>query len=104
MQADSSGAASRRSGEHAGRLEAVIRALRASQRLSDAHPIGPETVLLEQGLALDSLSVLRFVLALEQEFACALETDEISPRNFRTVGAVAALLAAKTPGGPPRDA
>lgn len=91
-------------GEGAATLDAVIRVLRASQRLPEAERVSPETVLLERGLALDSVSVLQFVLALEEEFGCALDPDEISPRNFETVAAVAALIRARTSGGRRSDA
>ena len=80
------------------------RGLRESQRLSASEPIGPETALLDEGLALDSVSLLDFLLALEREFGCRVEESEITPENLGTVARVAELVGRKASGDETVDA
>lgn len=76
-------------------VAAVIRALRKSQGLPETQPIEPGTRLLKAGLGLDSVAVLELVIALEAEFGCSVDDDEISPRWFASVGAVVELIQRK---------
>ena len=76
-------------------LTTVIRVLRDSQSLPEEQPIGSDTRLLKAGLGLDSVAVLEFVIALEAEFGCRIEDDEMDPRWFTTVSAVMALMKEK---------
>lgn len=76
-------------------VAAVIRVLRESQSLSGAEPIESRTRLLKAGLGLDSVAVLEFVIALEAEFDCRIDDEEISPRWFASVGAAVELIRSK---------
>jgi acyl carrier protein len=84
--------------EHApdGVVDAVIDVLRESQQLPDNLSLSAETVLLEGGLALDSVAVLELLLALEKRFARTVEQDEVTMENLRTIGAVARLVATES--------
>ncbi len=75
----------------------VIRVLRESQSLPEAQPIDSTTRLLKAGLGLDSVAVLEFVMALEADFDCRIEDEEIAPRCFATVGAVVEFIGSKLP-------
>ena len=76
-------------------LTTVIRVLRDSQSLPEEQPIGSDTRLLKAGLGLDSVAVLEFVIALEAEFDCQIDDDEMALRWFATVSAVMALMKEK---------
>jgi acyl carrier protein len=78
---------------------AVIRVLRESQSLPQEEPIGSDTRLLKAGLGLDSVAVLEFVIALEAEFDCQIDDDEMAPRWFATVSAVMELMEKKLSAG-----
>jgi acyl carrier protein len=58
----------------------------------DAAP-GPDTVLVEGGLALDSVAILEFLLALEQEFDVELDPGALlQAQALRTIGSLAAFV------------
>ncbi len=57
-------------------------------------PLKNDTPLLETGI-LDSLSVLRLVLFLEQQFGIVVAPEELIPENFETVEAICAYLRAQ---------
>ena len=61
-------------------------------RLRPTMPIAVDTDLLGGGY-LDSLLVMELAASLERQFGVTLENNEISPRNFRSVRALAALVA-----------
>jgi acyl carrier protein len=42
---------------------------------------------------LDSLLVMDFVLCIEKQYGVAIDSSEISPRNFRSIQTLAALVA-----------
>jgi threonine synthase len=69
--------------------------LRESLQLADDFAIDPATVLLEQGLALDSVAVLELLLALETRFGVGIEESEVTEENLRTVGTLTRLIADK---------
>ena len=83
-------------GELAARL---IRVLRVSQSLPAEQRIDLDTRLLKGGLGLDSVAVLELVLALEAEFECQIQDDEMDPRWFATVGSVVELMQKKLTAG-----
>lgn len=62
-----------------------------NSRLRPAVPITTETRLIEQGL-LDSLLVMDLVSTIEKQFGVSLDNSAISPRNFRNVRALAAMV------------
>jgi len=60
-------------------------------------PLKNDTPLLETD-TLDSLSVLRLVLFLEQQFGIVVAPEELIPENFETVEAICAYLRAQQQG------
>jgi len=54
-------------------------------------PLKNDMPLLESGI-LDSLSVLKLVLFLEERFGIVVAPDELIPENFETVEAICAYL------------
>ncbi len=85
-------------GDTQGALDRVLRVLVASQRLAPETELDTETWLLGRGLALDSVSLLEFSLALEAEFGVEVGEQELNGDNFRTIGAVADLFRRKLRG------
>lgn len=78
-----------------GVLSAVVDALRGSQRLSGELALRADTVLLDGGLALDSVAVLELLVALENRFALRIDEHEVTAENLQTVGALAELMTSK---------
>ncbi len=66
-------------------------------RFGSETPIATETDLLAEGL-LDSLLVMDLAAFVEKEFGRSIENEEISPRNFRSVRTLAALVAREANG------
>ena len=60
-------------------------------------PLSNETSLLKSGI-LDSLSLLRLVVFLEERFQLSVAETELLPENFDTVNAICAYLRAREPG------
>jgi acyl carrier protein len=54
-------------------------------------PLKNDMPLLESGI-LDSLSVLKLVLFLEERFGIVVAAEELIPENFETVEAICAYL------------
>ena len=52
--------------------------------------------LLDKGLGLDSVAILRLVAALEDEFNVEIEDKVIRPELFRSVGTLSQYMAART--------
>jgi len=63
----------------------------------ELRPLKNDTPLLETD-TLDSLSVLRLVLFLEQQFGIVVAPEELIPENFETVEAICAYLRAQQQG------
>jgi acyl carrier protein len=60
-------------------------------------PLADETSLLESGI-LDSLSLLRLVVFLEERFGLTVGDANLLPENFASVNAICAYLRARGPG------
>jgi acyl carrier protein len=60
-------------------------------------PLANETSLLGSGI-LDSLSLLRLVVFLEERFGITLDDADLLPENFDSVNAICAYLRAREPG------
>ena len=60
-------------------------------------PLADETPLLESGI-LDSLSLLRLVVFLEERFGITMGDADLLPENFASVNAICAYLRAREPG------
>jgi len=52
------------------------------------------TLLFESGI-LDSLSLLKFVLFMEQKFGVVVPAEELIPDNFKSIDAICAYLRSK---------
>ncbi len=60
-------------------------------------PLANETSLLETGI-LDSLSLLRLVVFLEERFGITMGDAGLLPENFASVNTICAYLRAQEPG------
>ena len=60
-------------------------------------PLADETPLLESGI-LDSLSLLRLVVFLEERFGITVGDADLLPENFASVNAICAYLRPREPG------
>jgi acyl carrier protein len=76
-------------------LDRVIRVLRETHALAGEQPLDAATSLLESGLALDSIALLDFVLALEREFGCELDDRDLTRERLATLGAAADMIRAQ---------
>jgi len=76
-------------------VDGVIDEVRRHLRLTDDVDLNAETVLLERGLALDSVAVFELLLAVEHRFGHRIEDNEVTTENLRTIGAIARLVATK---------
>jgi len=57
----------------------------------------------DEPLQIDSLSLIRLVAFLENEFGYRIEDEELIAENFATLRKLGELLATKTPSGPPTE-
>lgn len=60
-------------------------------------PLANDTSLLDSGI-LDSLSLLRLVVFLEERFEITMGDADLLPENFASVNAICAYLRAREPG------
>ena len=60
-------------------------------------PLADETSLLDSGI-LDSLSLLRLVVFLEERFGITVGDADLLPENFTSVNTICAYLRAREPG------
>jgi acyl carrier protein len=60
-------------------------------------PLADDTSLVETGI-LDSLSLLRLVVFLEERFGVMVGDADLLPENFASVNAICAYLRAREPG------
>jgi acyl carrier protein len=60
-------------------------------------PLADDTSLLENGV-IDSLSLLRLVVFLEERFGIAVGDADLLPENFSSVNAICAYVRAREPG------
>jgi acyl carrier protein len=60
-------------------------------------PLANDTPLLDSGI-LDSLSLLRMVVFLEERFEITMGDADVLPENFASVNAICAYLRAREPG------
>ena len=61
---------------------------------SDLPKIEENTKLIETGI-LDSLSVLKVVIFIEEKFGFKVTADEVIPDNFETLGAMTSFVRGK---------
>ena len=60
-------------------------------------PLADETSLLDSGI-LDSLSLLRLVVFLEERFGITMGDADLLPENFASVNTICAYLRSREPG------
>jgi acyl carrier protein len=60
-------------------------------------PLANETSLLDSGI-LDSLSLLRLVVFLEERFGITMGDRDLLPENFASVNAICAFFRSRDPG------
>jgi acyl carrier protein len=78
-------------------LEAVINDYISRELVQDASllPLGNATSLLETGV-LDSLSLLRLVVFIQERFGITVDDVDLVPEHFDSVDAVCAYLRSRT--------
>lgn len=57
--------------------------------------IPDEVALLDKGLGLDSVAILRLVAALEEEFDVEIEDNVLRPELFKSVATLSAYMASR---------
>lgn len=60
-------------------------------RIRTREPITTETDLLDAGY-LDSLMLIELVVSLEEQYGVSIDSDEVSPQNFRSIRSLASLV------------
>lgn len=70
---------------------AILKFFDARTTLGD---LEPDTDLTESG-AIDSLTVMEFVLHAQEVFRVRLEGPDVSPRTFRSIQTLTSLIASK---------
>ncbi len=58
----------------------------------DTEGLGYDSLLIEYGVGVDSVSRLEFLVALEEEFGVRLDESEITPGFFDTVSSIADFI------------
>jgi acyl carrier protein len=61
-------------------------------RVRSGEQLTADTDLLDAGY-LDSLLIMELVVSIEKQYGVAIDTEELSPQNFRSVRTLAALVA-----------
>lgn len=74
-------------------MESIISAYINRELVSNPEllPLKNDTSLLESGI-LDSLSVLKLVLFLEEQFGIIVAAEDLIPAHFETVDAICSYL------------
>jgi acyl carrier protein len=80
-------------------LEAIINDYISRELVQDASllPLGNTTSLLETGI-LDSLSLLRLVVFIQERFGIVVDDVDLVPEHFDTVDAIGAYLRSRDQG------
>jgi acyl carrier protein len=81
-------------------VEAVINGYISKEIVQDSSllPLGNATSLLETGI-LDSLSLLRLVVFIQEQFGILVDDVDLIPENFDSVDAVCAYLRSREGAG-----
>ena len=77
-------------------MEAVINDYISKEIVQDASllPLGNETSLLDTGI-LDSLSLLRLVVFVQERFGITVDDVDLVPEHFDSVDAICAYLSSR---------
>jgi acyl carrier protein len=80
-------------------VETIINDYISRELVPDAAllPLKNDTSLLDSGI-LDSLSLLRLVVFLEEQFDITMGDADLLPENFASVNAICAYLRTREPG------
>ena len=80
-------------------METIVNDYISRELVPDAAllPLTNETSLLDSGI-LDSLSLLRLVVFLEERFGIGVGDADLLPDNFASVNAICAYVRAREPG------
>ena len=80
-------------------METVINDYISRELVPDAAllPLANDTSLLDSGI-LDSLSLLRLVVFVEERFEITMGDADLLPENFASVNAICTYLRAREPG------
>lgn len=80
-------------------MEAVINDYISKELVQDSSmlPLGNTTSLLETGI-LDSLSLLRLVVFVQEQFGIAVDDADLVPEHFDTVEAICVYLRSRDGG------
>ena len=80
-------------------METVVNDYISRELVPDAAllPLANDTSLLDSDV-LDSLSLLRLVVFLEEKFGVTMGDADLLPENFASVNAICAYLRAREPG------
>lgn len=80
-------------------METIINEYISKELVQDASllPLGNSTSLLETGV-LDSLSLLRLVVFVQERFGIVVDDVDLVPENFDTVDAICAYLHSRDEG------
>ncbi len=80
-------------------MEAIINDYISKEIIQDAAllPLSDQTQLLDTGI-LDSLSLLRLVVFVEERFGITVGDGDLLPENFASVDAICAYLHTREPG------
>jgi len=57
--------------------------------------VGTDDLLVEEGI-IDSMGILTMLTFLEERFGMSVDGDELTPDNFQSIQAIAALVERKT--------
>jgi acyl carrier protein len=78
-------------------VEAVISEYISRELVQDPSllPLGNETPLLETGI-LDSLSLLRLAVFIQEQFGVVVDDLDLVPEHFATVNTITAYLRSRT--------
>lgn len=72
--------------------ERIVKLVR--QTVPGSGDLSGDFVLLGEGGAIDSVTALELVLALEKEFGIVVSDDDIRPENLRNVPTIAGFVSA----------
>lgn len=73
-------------------LDVVDEVLRDRLQVTESVVV-EDTMLLGQGLGIDSIEALQLVLGIEARFGIQIDDAALTPEQFRTVGDVVTLVA-----------
>jgi acyl carrier protein len=62
---------------------------------AELESLGPDTPLVEGGLALDSVSLLELIVAVEESFGVTVEDEDLSLELVATIGSLADFVRRK---------